>query len=144
MIEVDPGTGELIDTFPADSLRVGDEMRQFPDEITRIETVAGIALVVIGGDVSELPYVAGFDADGNELRYRQFLSSWFEEWDGTLVTMHEARIGAKTHAEHDPETGEPIAIHDFVFDTREQLGEYVPSRWQHLFDEYLQREEADR
>lgn len=139
--EIDLDTGDVVDSFPLDSLRVDGELREFPREVRRVFMYDGIALVVEDSNRETFgSYVTAFDADGTERWRRRFFSTWLLERDGRLLSMYEPRMGTNTYVEHDPETGEPVAIHDSAFSSREDLEAYLPEVWQHLVDDYLRRQ----
>lgn len=139
-VEVDPRSGEIVETFPMDTFRIGGVPRQFSREIQYVFTFEETALVVEDSDDGiHGNYVTAFDTAEEERWRRQFVSGWLMEDDGKLLTMHEPRMGANSYVEHDPETGEPIAIDRSVFDTREQLERYLPESMHHLVDDYLRK-----
>jgi hypothetical protein len=130
--EVDLRDGSIVETLPRNRLRVGNEVKTFPNDVAYVRTFGSMLVVVESGDNGR--NVSAFDRTGTRLWQRRFFARSIDVEDGKLVSTIEAGMGRDVTLEHDPDTGEPVAIRRSFDATTAQLESLLPADLHHLID----------
>ncbi len=138
LVEIDPSTSEIIETFPLDTFRLNGNLRSFETAISFFTFNADRGMIKEPSDTYFDDYVIAFDKDETMLWRENFVSTSLKEVDGKLIASYEAGFGGYIAVEYDPDTGKPVAIAGTAFPTKQDLKNHTPESLHHLVKEYFE------